>query len=115
MYRLVNPYEIYDDDNVCEQLGIYRKSHPDALTAPYSLVFPNPGDKEIILKYYLPSLAFAHANIYNASMQLVNTFDLNINGKELNISTENLAEGLYLYNIVQDGKAVSSGKFSVIH
>ncbi|MEO8088510.1 MAG: T9SS type A sorting domain-containing protein [Bacteroidota bacterium] len=115
LYRLINRNEQYSDDYVCDQLGYFRKSHPKALKIPYSFVFPNPSDKEIILNYYLPEEMAASASIYNSSLQLVQIIKLEGKSGERIIDVSKNAEGLYLYNIVQNGNITASGKFSVIH
>ncbi|MEO8085550.1 MAG: T9SS type A sorting domain-containing protein [Bacteroidota bacterium] len=115
LYRVINPYETYDDDDVCTQLGYYRKSNPHALAITYSFMYPNPTDKEITLSYYLTDKKPTQLRIFDSSLQLIAQEELNQMQTSKSLTLESISSGLYLYNIIQDGNVVSLGKFSVAH
>ncbi len=115
LYRLVNPFEEYDDYPLCHSLGLMRHRSPETKSGMESLIYPNPADNTATLVYYLNDDSDASLQIFDSSLKLSRSEKLNVKERQKKINLETLTPGFYIYSVVQNNYVVSSGKFSVVH
>jgi len=80
-------------------------------------ISPNPADQYIQLEYELLfSKRNTVMNIYDQLGRKVSTYTIGTNTQGVEIlDTRKLVAGLYIVDVVQEGKQVISGKFIVQH
>ena len=80
-------------------------------------VFPNPTDQYVTIEYsLLKSMEETTIAIYDATGRLLEQRPLGKNYKgQVLLDTRKYANGLIIFEIKQDGKKVSEGKFIVVH
>lgn len=80
-------------------------------------VFPNPTDQYVTIEYsLLKSMEETTIAIYDATGRLLEQRPLGNNYKgQVLLDTRKYANGLIIFEIKQDGKKVSEGKFIVVH
>lgn len=98
----------------CFNFFDYYESVNDIATNIPSSIFPNPAFDHITLKTP-PNQSFKKMNIdiFESTGRKVKSLELPYQ-EALNISVNDLAEGLYYYKTVYDNKAFSDGKFTVM-
>lgn len=72
-------------------------------------VYPNPFSQSTVIKFDYSSSQTYRLRIFNSTGEIVREFD-HINSGEINISGNQLNEGIYLYLITKDDKEIISGK-----
>ena len=107
--------EIYNDNALCNSLGLYRKANPLLNKNSFSYAFPNPTDKSVTISYSFQTDAKTELRIYSSDLKLINSEPINPDSKRIIFIVENLMQGLYIYNFVQNDQVVSFGKFAIIH
>jgi len=71
---------------------------------------PNPFDNETVIKYYIPIInSKALINVYNLQGKQLKCFELSDSGEsELIINGAMFEPGIYIYNLIVDGRIVDS-------
>jgi len=77
-------------------------------------VYPNPANGDITIKYFIPQNENAEFSIYDLAGKKITSYLLNGENNQLTISLANLNPGIYLYNVVSNGKIVKQDKIVVI-
>jgi len=99
-----------------------KKSTDTGLTSPGNQLdgfaldqnIPNPFTHETLINYSIPSqINTAYLAVYDLSGKQVTTFDLDTKLSFINITSNNLAAGIYIYSIVADGKIMDSKRMVV--
>lgn len=81
-----------------------------------SNIYPNPASEMAWLDYTIsPLVKDAKISIYNILGSTVSEYTLDKNDVKLDISTRNMASGVYFYQLVVDGKKVATKKLLVRH
>jgi hypothetical protein len=84
--------------------------------AVLSDVYPNPASDFAYLTFVLPDERNdAVANVYDIQGRRLATYDLTKVHGILEINTTQYEAGSYLYDVLLEGKQVSSGKFIIQH
>lgn len=78
------------------------------ITSRNAIVFPNPGNDRVCIKSG-PQIAGSRFVLHTISGQVVSTISLN--GTDEQLSTKNLAPGVYPWSIIKDGKLIEQGKW----
>lgn len=73
---------------------------------------PNPFADQTTINYFIPdNVGFAQILFYDNLGRVIKTVDINEKGKgQLNVFASNLANGMYSYTLVVDGKVVDTKK-----
>ena len=78
-------------------------------------VYPNPANDNVNISMSLEQDQQAIVQIYDFSGRIVLERSVVTGSSPSAISTEQLNQGIYLYNVQIDGTNVKSGKLSIIH
>lgn len=96
--------------------GTRSKKMRSEKRAVLSDVYPNPASDYAYLTFVLPDERNnAVANVYDLQGRRVSTYDLTEVYGILEINTSQYDVGSYLYDVLLEGKQVSSGKFIIQH
>ncbi|MCC7303741.1 MAG: T9SS type A sorting domain-containing protein [Bacteroidia bacterium] len=76
-------------------------------------LFPNPSNGEMTLEYFLPENSTGSFIIRDVTGKLISSYTLLAGENQLDIQESNLPNGVYLYEILQDGKTVKTEKLVV--
>ncbi len=76
-----------------------------------SHIYPNPNDGNMQMDYFISSAAIL--TIYDITGRMVDTYKINGNGS-LQISNNNLNEGIYFYEVISDGALLLKEKLVII-
>lgn len=91
-----------------------RMAYSDSLSLATEIrIFPNPNTGSFTLTYELAKEEAGSIVIYDVSGRKVAEYNLANESTSLNIN-ENLEEGIYLYKVVVNGKAVKTDKLVII-
>lgn len=82
-----------------------------SVTESYTL-FPNPMTNTAILKFDNHFQENCIFMLYNLNGELLNTIT-DITGNKIEISKNNLTNGLYFFQVIAAGKLINSGKFMI--
>ncbi len=81
-----------------------------------SVAYPNPANESATIDYhFLNNSSEAKISLHNLFASQVAEYQLDKSDKKLIIPTENLASGVYYYQLVVDGKTVNSKKIIIRH
>ena len=85
--------------------------HENAADGNQSLAYPNPATEFIKIKYELPA-GYRHAvvNLLDITGKLIKQKQIGEHFNEIYISTEEINQGAYIYQVVIDNKVTTSGK-----
>jgi hypothetical protein len=87
---------------------------PDIINNNFLKTYPNPAGNYIYLAYTFPSnITEAQVSIYNIKGEVVRTYTIDNNYKELLIDTQEFSNGTYLCQIQSSGRKIASTKFIV--
>jgi hypothetical protein len=114
IYQMIDPTEVYFDDDLCTQLGYYRKFHPKEYIENPVHVYPNPADESVKLEYFGNNV-IEKLEIYNVSLVLVNSFEISGKSNVITINSSTLAPGLYFYKLYSSEKLLGIGKINILH
>ncbi|HRH66377.1 MAG TPA: hypothetical protein PLU53_08775 [Bacteroidia bacterium] len=114
IYHLVNPFEEYYDDDLCAQLGYFRRSHSNKNPDESIFVYPNPANETI--KFENTGFdTWKEVQISGLDNRIVKKLYLTIDSRTIEIKTDDLAPGLYVYHINFINGAQENGKFTIMH
>ena len=87
----------------------------DGKTALLGNNFPNPFTVETKIEYFIPETANSGAiNFYDMTGKLIKSVDIDEKGNGLlNVSLDNMASGMYNYQLVVDGNVIGSKKMTI--
>lgn len=77
-----------------------------------STIYPNPVSGTATLTVGGQPLQHAIVQVTDVTGRVVNTIE-NVNGNTVEINAADMSSGMYFYNVIQNGQAVSNGKFIV--
>jgi hypothetical protein len=77
-------------------------------------VYPNPTNGDMTVKYFIPKNEKAEFAVFDLSGQKITSYILAGENNQLTISERNLTPGIYLYNVVSNGKIVKQDKIVII-
>lgn len=97
-----------------------NNSEPDKLFSndkiSVSNIYPNPANDFATIDYAITgNINEASISFYNLLGNEVNSFELDKNDRKLKVATTNWDSGVYLYQLVIDGKKVVTKKLLVRH
>ena len=92
-----------------------QNTNPGMVQSPYALVYPNPSDEQIVINWFLPLDGKSTLTIFNSSLEIVASYEIEGKKGSKNIDVLNFQSGFYVYSLIQNGEKVYSGKFSIIH
>lgn len=75
----------------------------------------NPANSKATLAYFLQNITEAKLQIFDSSLRLAFSENLNMNERSKILEFDSFKPGLYIYNIIQEDHVISSGKFSIVH
>ncbi len=78
------------------------------------LVYPNPTNGEMTIKYFIPQNEEAEFAIYDLTGKKVATHQLTGERNQLIVSEKDLFEGIYFYNVISNGQIVKQDKIVII-
>jgi hypothetical protein len=75
---------------------------------------PNPFSQETVINYTLPQqVKNASLIVYDLSGKQLTSFPLELNTQSITITAEKLSAGIYIYNLIADGKIMDSKRMVV--
>jgi thiol-disulfide isomerase/thioredoxin len=85
--------------------------------AGITLIYPVPANNEISIELLTKSSQPVTVNLINllGTKLLSSSFESGVGSQTIKISTQNLANGLYLLNIIQNGQVVGIEKVQIAH
>ncbi|MFT6480770.1 MAG: hypothetical protein ACJAVP_003932 [Spirosomataceae bacterium] len=85
-------------------------------TIHVSNIYPNPANAVANIEYELrDNNAKAELTFYDMLARKVSTYELNSFDRKLRVDTRNWESGIYLYQLIIDGKKVATKKLLVRH
>ncbi|MBL7913481.1 MAG: T9SS type A sorting domain-containing protein [Bacteroidia bacterium] len=109
---LLNDELVYDDINICLQAGIILRQIPKKPTAR---LYPNPANNSVTLVYELPEVSTAEFLLFNSVGMLQLKQQMKIDITQMSFSTEQLAPGVYHYQVNTSSDFQLNGKLVIIH
>jgi len=114
---IVDRYDLTPTDysNPCEQTP-QQNNNRLAANQPQTLLFnlfPNPSNGEMALMYYLPESSTGEFIIRDVTGKKISAYTLSPGENQLDIHQSNLAAGVYLYEVTQNGKIIKTDKIVV--
>jgi Secretion system C-terminal sorting domain len=107
-YRLGTGYPVCDSNIVYVSAG-YVPPPMEKIK-----VWPNPADDELHLENKIFSTRPATLWLFNATGQTVRHWEMPAGQLEYSFSLDGLAEGMYFWSLVSEGRAVQNGKLVII-
>ncbi|MFT7002394.1 MAG: hypothetical protein ACI9V1_003050 [Spirosomataceae bacterium] len=100
--------------------SVMNETTEDALfsnaTIHVSNIYPNPANAVANIEYELrDNNAKAELTFYDMLARKVSTYELNSFDRKLRVDTRNWESGIYLYQLIIDGKKVATKKLLVRH
>jgi len=118
-YNQYNPDMEYDDRTTCSAQGIYRNETilpvVNNKTSISAFIKPNPASTKATLVYDLEKTAKAVFTISDLTGRVLFTTSLNEKNNEFTFSINTIPDGLYIYKIMDSGKLLHKGKFTIQH
>ncbi|MBK8416500.1 MAG: T9SS type A sorting domain-containing protein [Bacteroidetes bacterium] len=109
---LLNDELVYDDINICLQAGIILRQISKTPTAS---LYPNPANNSVTLVYELPEVSTAEFLLFNSVGMLQLKQQMKIDITQMSFSTEQLAPGVYHYQVNTSSDFQLNGKLVIIH
>jgi hypothetical protein len=78
-------------------------------------VYPNPANDKLTINLPFSRKQKATVDLYDLTGKLIRSNTLKESEDELEISTANLSEGIYIYKLNVNGAYIKSGKLSILH
>jgi uncharacterized repeat protein (TIGR01451 family) len=91
---------------------------PEGTPEEYTLarIFPNPVDEKLHIEYEIPSSAgSADIFVFTVSGRQTGSYALDLNTRELDVTSDSWQEGVYVMTLVVDGKKKVTQRFVVRH
>ncbi len=109
---LINDELVYNDINICLQAGIILRQISKTPTAS---LYPNPANNSVTLVYELPEVSTAEFLLFNSVGMLQLKQQMKIDITQMSFSTEQLAPGVYHYQVNTSSDFQLNGKLVIIH
>ncbi len=111
-YGIIN--DIINFENNCEAIG-KSLQHASKPTSDNDFVlYPNPNDGTMTLKYHLNENDNADLMLYDIAGRTIRSFQINSKSTVLNIDESELNAGIYYYNLRVNDKIYKNGKIVII-
>ncbi|MFI5148776.1 MAG: S8 family serine peptidase [Bacteroidia bacterium] len=111
-------------DHAMNYMENCRSSAPDATTAPVVRtgpvtsaelhIYPNPNNGEMTVNYAITGDENAQLMIFDVNGKLMDSYLLKSDATSLQISNQNLANGVYMYRVVTSSRTLNTGRLVII-
>jgi hypothetical protein len=78
-------------------------------------IYPSPANDKLTINLHFNYKQKATVDLYDLTGKLIRSNTLKESEDELEISTANLSEGIYIYKLNVNGAYIKSGKLSILH
>lgn len=109
---LISDNYVYDDLNICLQVGIVLRQTSKNLTAH---LYPNPANSSVTLVYEILEKTEAELQLFNSLGQHQLNFTLIQGNTNMTLLTESLKPGIYHYRITSNTENQINGKLVIMH
>jgi uncharacterized repeat protein (TIGR01451 family) len=114
--ELVAPKEAVFATKVCKCESATVLPDDDFSKVTITALYPNPADDHLTLDYSIPeSLPSAKLIFFNLSGTVIASYGLENSETKIQVATSTWTEGTYFYQLLVNGRKMTSNKFIVVH